>query len=260
MIRPPLARTFSVADAIRAGLWRKPGPWCDYPRRMLQMRARAFALRDAFPDVLGGLYLREEFEGVTRAPSPTDEHSRSDEATPIADCPSGQPSGPAVTRQGAEPPSAGSSTAQPHTGHRPATATRRRPASLRRDATWRRLGEVAGPIAENLAAQASRRAPVGGTEHSAGAAGVAEHARAPATPSAEAGLSNTPEPWLTARDLLTDYDNALSCAQDRETLDEIAEEFSLALERLAEDDRFAAGRILARHEARLVALEKGETA
>jgi hypothetical protein len=29
---------------------------------MLMMRARAFALRDAFPDVLSGLYLREEFE------------------------------------------------------------------------------------------------------------------------------------------------------------------------------------------------------
>jgi hypothetical protein len=30
---------------------------------MLQTRARAFALRDAFPDVLGGLYLTEEFVG-----------------------------------------------------------------------------------------------------------------------------------------------------------------------------------------------------
>ena len=28
------------------------------------MRARGFALRDAFPDVLGGLYLQEEMEGI----------------------------------------------------------------------------------------------------------------------------------------------------------------------------------------------------
>ncbi|MFM8607192.1 MAG: recombinase RecT, partial [Hyphomicrobiales bacterium] len=60
----PITRTFSVDDAKRAGLWQKPGPWTDYPDRMLMMRARAFALRDAFPDVLMGLYLREEFEGV----------------------------------------------------------------------------------------------------------------------------------------------------------------------------------------------------
>ena len=40
-----------------------PGRGADYPQRMLQMRARAFALRDGFADVLGGLYLREELEG-----------------------------------------------------------------------------------------------------------------------------------------------------------------------------------------------------
>jgi hypothetical protein len=55
-------RTFSVADAKKAGLWGKSGPWQQYPDRMLQMRARAFALRDVFADVLGGMYLREEIE------------------------------------------------------------------------------------------------------------------------------------------------------------------------------------------------------
>jgi len=58
----PVTRTFSVEDAKRAGLWQKPGPWSQYPKRMLAMRARGFALRDAFPDVLAGLYLREEIE------------------------------------------------------------------------------------------------------------------------------------------------------------------------------------------------------
>lgn len=55
-------RSFSKADAERAGLWGKQGPWTNYPRRMLQLRARAFALRDAFPDVLRGLAIREEVE------------------------------------------------------------------------------------------------------------------------------------------------------------------------------------------------------
>ena len=54
--------TFTVGDAIRAGLWKKAGPWTMYPKRMLQMRARSFALRDAFPDVLRGLVATEEVE------------------------------------------------------------------------------------------------------------------------------------------------------------------------------------------------------
>ena len=58
----PVRRSFSTQDAKRANLWKKEGPWLDYPKRMLQMRARAFALRDAFADVLGGLYVREEIE------------------------------------------------------------------------------------------------------------------------------------------------------------------------------------------------------
>jgi len=56
----PTVVNFSVADAKKAGLWGKSGPWSQYPRRMLQMRARGFALRDAFPDVLKGLVTAEE--------------------------------------------------------------------------------------------------------------------------------------------------------------------------------------------------------
>jgi hypothetical protein len=51
---------FSVEDAKKAGLWGKSGPWQQYPKRMLQLRARGFALRDAFPDVLRGLITAEE--------------------------------------------------------------------------------------------------------------------------------------------------------------------------------------------------------
>ena len=61
---PTVAR-FSVADAKKAGLWGKAGPWTQYPRRMLQMRARGFALRDAFPDVLRGLVTAEEAQDYT---------------------------------------------------------------------------------------------------------------------------------------------------------------------------------------------------
>ena len=58
---------FSVADAKKAGLWGKSGPWTQYPKRMLQLRARGFALRDAFPDVLKGLVTAEEAQDYPQA-------------------------------------------------------------------------------------------------------------------------------------------------------------------------------------------------
>ena len=56
----PIVRTFSIAQAKRAHLWNKAGPWQEYPDRMLRMRARTFAARDAFPDLLRGLSTAEE--------------------------------------------------------------------------------------------------------------------------------------------------------------------------------------------------------
>lgn len=50
---------FSVADAKQAGLWGQ-NTWAKYPKRMLQMRARGFCLRDVYPDVLKGLITTEE--------------------------------------------------------------------------------------------------------------------------------------------------------------------------------------------------------
>jgi hypothetical protein len=58
---------FSVSDAKKAGLWGKSGPWTQYPKRMLQLRARGFALRDAFPDVLKGLVTAEEAQDYPQA-------------------------------------------------------------------------------------------------------------------------------------------------------------------------------------------------
>ena len=56
----PIERTFSAQDAQKAGLWSKKGPWSTYPKRMLQMRARSWVLRDGFADILKGLGIAEE--------------------------------------------------------------------------------------------------------------------------------------------------------------------------------------------------------
>ena len=63
----PFVSIFTQADAEKAGLWGKTGPWQSYPKRMLKMRARAFALRDAFPDVLSGMSSAEEQRDVIDA-------------------------------------------------------------------------------------------------------------------------------------------------------------------------------------------------
>lgn len=57
---PEQERTFSLEDAKAAGLLGKAGPWTQFRKRMMQMRARAFAMRDVFPDVLKGLPVAEE--------------------------------------------------------------------------------------------------------------------------------------------------------------------------------------------------------
>ena len=68
--RKPVIVKFSVEDAKRAGLWGKQGPWSAYPKRMMQMRARGFALRDAFPDVLKGMITAEEAQDYPEEAKP----------------------------------------------------------------------------------------------------------------------------------------------------------------------------------------------
>lgn len=63
---PEEVRTFGMDDAKTAGLLGKQGPWTQYPKRMRQMRARAFALRDVFPDVLRGMPVAEEAMDIPR--------------------------------------------------------------------------------------------------------------------------------------------------------------------------------------------------
>lgn len=70
---PEQTRTFSMDDAKAAGLAGKQGPWAQYPKRMRQMRARAFALRDVFPDVLRGMPVAEEMQDMGH-PAPIEKH------------------------------------------------------------------------------------------------------------------------------------------------------------------------------------------
>ncbi len=63
----PVTQRFSMEDAKRAGLWGKKGPWTQYPRRMLQHRARGFAAKDAFPDAIFGLMSEDEARGVAQS-------------------------------------------------------------------------------------------------------------------------------------------------------------------------------------------------
>jgi len=58
----PVKRSFSMADAKRAHLIGNPKKaiWMQYPQRMIAARARAWAFRDGFADVLAGLRLYEE--------------------------------------------------------------------------------------------------------------------------------------------------------------------------------------------------------
>lgn len=55
---------FSLKDAKAAGLLGKQGPWTQYRDRMLKQRARAFALRDQFADVIKGLSVAEESQDI----------------------------------------------------------------------------------------------------------------------------------------------------------------------------------------------------
>lgn len=81
---PEVVRTYTTEDAKRAGLLGKQGPWQQSPKRMMQMRARAFALRDVFTDVLRGIHIAEIAQdepaekdmGAAEEVKPADKQSR----------------------------------------------------------------------------------------------------------------------------------------------------------------------------------------
>lgn len=92
-IPSPAEGKYSVAMAKGAGLLGKEGPWQTAPARMLKMRARAFALRDRFADVLKGLRMAEEvldeiIDVTPAAAVPTERPQREDfrpENSPVQD-------------------------------------------------------------------------------------------------------------------------------------------------------------------------------
>lgn len=61
----PTVVHFGQKDAEKAKLWGKEGPWSQYPKRMLQLRARAFCARDTFADALRGIAVAEEVADYT---------------------------------------------------------------------------------------------------------------------------------------------------------------------------------------------------
>ena len=63
-VENPIIRTFTIKDAKQANLWGRSGPWTQYPERMLEHRARGFALRDAFADKLRGVITTEEARDI----------------------------------------------------------------------------------------------------------------------------------------------------------------------------------------------------
>jgi hypothetical protein len=210
----PLTRRFSVADARRAGLWGKEGPWQTFPDRMLQMRARAFALRDAFADVLGGLYLQEEMveealEGATGAAA---------EPTPTT------PPGPTITSEVERhpfvlpplPSAFRSDRSRPHSGGR--TSPR---AVLRR-----RRGP--DPLLRDLMRPLQPRGHPAGQDRSA------------------AGHDVTQAPL----DIL---EEALAAAFDEATLAEVRQSFADHLAQLGREECLRAEAIIARHTQRVQA-------
>ena len=66
--KAPKRTLFTAADAKRAGLWGKAGPWTQYPQRMMRYRALGFHLRDNYPDVLMGITITEEVADMPAAP------------------------------------------------------------------------------------------------------------------------------------------------------------------------------------------------
>ena len=95
----PTVSRFSMADAKRAGLAGKSGPWSQYPARMLALRARGFALRNAFADALRGLVTAEEAQDYVETPAAVDRAHGPAKATQVV----AQP--PALTVSPAGPPS-----------------------------------------------------------------------------------------------------------------------------------------------------------
>lgn len=94
---PEAVYTFTKVDAERAGLWDtrakinknnyqmdNPSPWYKYPKRMMQMRARSFALRDIFTDVLKGVGIAEEEQDKAPIDTTVETYAEVEPVDPLA--------------------------------------------------------------------------------------------------------------------------------------------------------------------------------
>ena len=173
---------------------------------MLTIRARAFALRDAFPDILAGLYIREELDNGTVILNETDDTQAisTSGVTEIQES-EGQP----LTIQAAEP------EANPISK----STIRRAPPPPVSSPTTIPVGTPnPGPFLEDELDTDDRSVTI----H------LANHTQ-----------------------LIDDFDNALCCAFDTETLEEIREEFQPKIDALGSDFIEHAGRIFLTHEQRI---------
>lgn len=68
-IDKPFVSTFTWKQAKKAGLSGR-NIWQKYPERMLQMRARGFAVRNGFSDVLSGISIAEEQRDIEETKAP----------------------------------------------------------------------------------------------------------------------------------------------------------------------------------------------
>jgi hypothetical protein len=67
-VATPFTGTFSIADAKKANLWKKDGPWQEYPQRQLLWRARGYAGRNGFAAELRGMVITAELHDIPAEP------------------------------------------------------------------------------------------------------------------------------------------------------------------------------------------------
>lgn len=95
--------SFSMKEAAAAGLANKDN-WKHYPARMLRARALSFACRDAFPDVLNGLYTPEEIKEVAESETPQEREINAEVVEPDAPAASDVPAAVQPAEHDAEQP------------------------------------------------------------------------------------------------------------------------------------------------------------
>jgi hypothetical protein len=91
----PVTLTYTIEDAQRAGLASKDN-WKAHTKAMLRARCAAQLARAVYPDLVGGIYAKEEFEGTShfddeppkpqfvRPPTPEPKNEKKQEAIDVA--------------------------------------------------------------------------------------------------------------------------------------------------------------------------------